>query len=528
MKPTCTHEWQILAVFLDGATGYSDSSDGVSKDGISSDGDPGLGTFDGQHLRNCPDCQRALRRGRRLDAILANHSSIEVDDELADRLFAAALPVTAPATSTDTPTTARRLGWTTAALATLMLGTGIGVGLWIAGGRQPAALTTTPHPNSSLVQQVATSITSSDPTTIQLPDRGARRIARGTTGRGKGRWNTLPWKSPGRSGPARPLDLLRQTEHSTGLTIGAGVAIVLRAMANPLSGPLPTSAQLHHEASELARMIRLDAGLRLLRSHRDIDRRGLVSYLGTAPDDRVAFDLLEAVRNDRTCTRWLRRRLEERRPDAALLLGAARIGTLPIDLALRRAVRRDSTLITALVDAVHRTSARPLGARLLLDLWATLESRSDPDPSRVRAWFRKLPGDATEQLIAIVRTTPSHPDRRRCLLALAWRRDLQALPYMLELVNDNHHENSLAAGFVLSQLRVEAAAAPLHAELGASRRPYVVLAALLGMGSQLAHEYTRTAELTPEEADFLRTGRFTASQFSIAARMCKRRQLLAD
>ena len=67
----------------------------------------------------------------------------------------------------------------------------------------------------------------------------------------------------------------------------------------------------------------------------------------------------------------------------------------------------------------------------MLDLWTTLEAQAETDPTSVRSWFHKLTSDATAQLIAMARSTPSQPERRRCLLALALTATLaqgQALP----------------------------------------------------------------------------------------------------
>lgn len=483
MRPGCPHLDDTLAMFLDGAVS---ATDGAS-----------------DHLRECGDCQQVLRRSRRLDAVLAKHSNTPIDDQSAERLFAAALPTAIPATQAAPASAA----WPMAVLGTGMLALGLGLGLWLAQDNRDS------DPNKAPTQLQGTTVVL-DANTIELPDRRTRSAG-------------VRWSTRRRRQPDSPIDLLQQPELDIGLLISTGLAAGLRVLSHPLTPRLPHIVEFRRQAGELSRVVRLQAGLRTLRSRNESDRRSLLSYLASAEDDGAFFEILDAVRQDRLYTQWLVRRLKQRQPDRLLVVGAARIGTAGIDAALQDAVRRDTSLATAVVDAVHRTNNRSLGARLLLDLWTTIEAQAETDLTTVRSWFRKLPGDATAQLIAMARCTPSQPDRRRCLLALAWRRDIHALPYTLELVNDNHHENSLVAGFVMSQLPSRTAASLLHAALRNCRRPYVVLAALFGMRSPLAHEYARTAELTREEADFLLGGRFTESQFSIAARMCKRRQLLA-
>lgn len=481
MRPGCPNLDDTLAMFLDGTIS---TTDGAS-----------------DHLRECNDCQRGLRRSRRLDAVLAKHSHTPVDDQFAERLFATALPA---ATSQPQPAPA---AWPVAVLGTAMLALGLALGLWLAQHNRDSEPTQVPAQSQDTALAV-------DTNTIELPNRVTRSANR----------RRSTWR---RRQPHSPVDLLQQPGFDIGLMISSGLAAGLRVLSRPLAPHLPNIVELRQQASELSRLVRLEVGLRTLRSRRESDRRSLLSYLASAEEDRAVIDLLNAVRQDRLYTQWLLRRLQQRQPDRLLVIGAARVGTARIDAALQDAIRRDTSLATAVVDAVHRTSKRPSGARLLLDLWTTLEAQAETDPTSVRSWFHKLTSDATAQLIAMARSTPSQPERRRCLLALAWRRDIDALPYMLELVNDNHHENSLVAGFVMSQLPSRTAASLLHAALRNCRRPYVVLAALFGMRSPLAHEYARTAELTREEADFLLGGRFTESQFSIAARMCKRRQLLA-
>ncbi len=475
------------------------------------DGDPTTKNSDSPaHLGSCPECQSALRRARRLDALLAQHSTIEVSDALGDRLLTAAFPA-------PVPPTRRRLPLVAGA-AVLLIG-GIAIGMWwraptTSRGRDAAAddvaRRRTEEPKNELLTDL-----------LPLPDAGKRRSFGHVT-------RTI------RRTPRTRLTnatILRREDLASVILPTVGILQGLHGLAVPGSGIATFSwSSMRRTAARLARDARFEAGTKLMQSRRTSDHRQFVAFLATTTETPLLHDLLAAARDDAATVRRIHTALRRGRPGQEVIVAAARLGHPRLDAAIVRITRRWPLTSHATIEAIASTDNRPGRVAVLLDIWDELRARRalGSDETRLlESSFRQLPPAATAELMTAAQAA-KRPDRRlQCLTALGWRRDPSSVGFLLRLVDSRHHETALASGHVLSRMPVSTED-EIAACIERSRRAYVLLAALCGMRSKLPRSKLRTTTLTREETAFLWDGAFNANQFGIACALCRRRSVLFD
>lgn len=472
-QKTCARTNAVLAVHLDGDLWPTDLDRETF--GYAFVSDDSLHT----HLRECPICQQALQRSRRLDAALASTAGRELAqhsdlDSLGDRWFhnariaAAELPdepaedsfepSATPATQIvdELPGSSHTATWLAAGLltaaaaatwiclltpehsveraepvvaGTVITGPGATVGPLVAlapviDACEPAR--TSPVYEPATHQVAATGQRSKG---ADLPSSLASRMHAG-----RERIEQLPeqrtWSLADLSGRVaeRNLDvperlaaaerLVRRTRPGSS-SARAATDHLLEALAS--CGDRSDHELLVHE--ELLDTVRGDASLLVRLEHR-----------------------LSAIRSDRG--------YELGRREEAALLVAARVGTSRLDLALRRAVRRHPA-VAEVVAASLRCGARIDGApELLLGCWHDLTALGHHDnaPQWASFWFRGQAATTLDRLPHVLNETRSTKARERCLLAMGVVADDSTLAHLLTRLASPRRAEACAAACALAML----------------------------------------------------------------------------
>lgn len=365
-----------------------------------------------EHLQACGRCQQALRRARRLDAVLAQesgefqHERLRTD-ELEARWFAAVAAAAhgAPtAAARATPVGFARLRrWLAIAAAAALLG-------WFAlrsarvgapsAGADPHGHLPAPVASAGSVPSVGNAPSSESPSS-GFPSSGFPPSGfppSGSPFNGSPSSGSPVPGSPGFEARSVAIDL-RQLEHW-------GAA----DRASHTSAPAP--------AVNLA----------------SVDER-------TAPNPTALRDLIARLQDRDSSVlepSFLRRALACNHPD--------------VDEALRRRMRRHPGSLGLVAAAARETAARGSTARLLLDLWEDSAVRSSgTDDGALAQQLFSGQSAATFRELGQLASTRGHVVRQhRCWLGLGWSHDLDPTTELLAAVHGSSHEASVAAAFALS------------------------------------------------------------------------------
>jgi len=484
----------VLAQFLDGEL-------------IRSSDVPPIAELAG-HLGECPVCQDALARGRRLDALLASDSRLDTDQETVDRLMklvdaeTEAPTLSAPAATTWT---FRALLVAAGFLAALLLQVFQGT------DDAPPATNDTANASESVTPHVATP--SPSPRTTQRFTPSPRRT-----------WAPRPRVATRMASTAAAVRELERLASAQGLARDLAPMTALRAYT--LGQPMALDFQ--ETARAVADAMRLDAVGILARSRHGNALPALAAVLTREPADGLLPAMLQRARGVEDFDRRLAKALD--REDEQLMKFAAMLGGERLDQALRNAVGADPEGAERVAHAAAMVAHRPGRVRLLMSLWSDLQSRGleaaaggaehlSPAEARADRWFGQLPATATLELISEARRTNNAGQRRRCLLALAARGDSSAADFLVEVADGPRFEESLLAAHALGRCPANEVAGQLRFELRRSRRPELLLAALASARFGSVNQWVSALDASEEEKAFLLAGGFHYSQFKVAAKL---------
>lgn len=344
------------------------------------------------HLQSCARCQQALRRARRLDAVLAQesgefqHERLR-SDELEARWFAAVASAargdSASASRSAPVRFLRHRRWLAVAAAAALLG-------WLV--LRPERTTRQSDPNERRHAPVASA-------------------------------------APGPS--ATPVASL---DESTPTAPSPTSAVPIDVASNAPTGREP-------------RAVALD--LRELRHWDAADRSGKPSTgaVAASPDDlatphaSAARDLIARLQNRDTAVL-----------EPSFLRQALACNHAEVDEALRRRMRRHPGSLALVAAAAREIPARGRTARLLLDLWDDTTARGDgTDQGQLAQQLFAGQSPATFRELGQLAEARGHAVRQhRCWLALGWSHDLDPTTDLLAVVHGPSREASVAAAFALS------------------------------------------------------------------------------
>ena len=138
----------------------------------------------------------------------------------------------------------------------------------------------------------------------------------------------------------------------------------------------------------------------------------------------------------------------------AAIVVAARVENDRLDLALRRALRRNGAVAEVLAGAL-RCGIRVTGAtELLLDCWhdeVAIDRQAD-SPQWAEFWFRGQATTTFDQLSVVLSSTHSMDARVRCLLAMGCVHDHATLPHLLAGLASPRRAEAYAAACGLASL----------------------------------------------------------------------------
>lgn len=472
---TCPRTDAVLAMHLDG-----DLDDVADELGF------GFAAADAlqQHARDCDVCRTALRRARRLDALLAAGAGRGDDgrgDERAARWFAAcSARAPAPCQPVAAAGSSRSASWAAA-------------------GALAAA--------AALACTVLVPLAGSPPAPVPTPEavEEPRSLAVGA-----------------------PVPIVAQPAGDLHVAVDAARRLQARAPVphEPIPRPSVTELVARSSDPQLPAADRAAALTTLLAAARrpadgeaDAARAAWCAALAACGDHtpgsaRAHALVLDRVRADATLVGDLVGRLLQLeapnttldRSHAAAIVVAARVGTESLDRALRRAVRRHPGAAD-MIAAALRCGARPDGgAALLLDLWHDLAARGivADDERTAGAWFAGQPAAMYQALARDLDGSRPLAHRLRCLLALGQAGYGAPLPSLLARVASRHHDEAHAAAFALSCLPRDA----LDPVAAMAEHAFLLRAALARAGHRAATPWVDALALTPREQLTLRTVSF--------------------
>lgn len=559
--PACPRTDAVLALCLDGHVGDHDSAGqrcGEHRDErhcADQPADPATLAACGygfvseqsleQHLQSCAPCQRALRRSRRLDAALASSAGRALADHVAaggaplaaleHRWFAA---VAAAATATMAPAdTGRPLAATDPAAAArrrerhrpraaqrcreplqvtavaLLLGCLAVLGWSDPPRTRAAAVAAAPASNDPLAQAATD--------TDARPD-APRGVADGLAGR---------------------LRALRSAPATAAAPGDAALPDAPGQASLPIAELARRFADCERSAPE-----RRAAGRRLLAAtepgapavERALDAlfAALAGCSDRTPDLAALHDaMIDEVRAAPAARAGLERRLlalaapgpsAPKPPDEdaeAALVVAARVGGAPLDLAIRRALRRQPELTGVLAAALRSPTGRPV-AGLLLDAWRDQVAlgRQADDEKWARHWFAGQARTTFDELLAELADARSAPRRVRCLLALGCEPDGATVEVLRAHLESPQRDEALAAALGLAELPHRV----LQPLLASARQEDdgLLRAALARAGLPTAVAWLERFDVSKNERDGLRHGALL--RFAEATLALRNRGVITD
>lgn len=182
----------------------------------------------------------------------------------------------------------------------------------------------------------------------------------------------------------------------------------------------------------------------------------------------------------------------------ATVFVASNIADRELDQWLRRVVRHRPDLVTGVL-AAARSGLRPHGtATLLLDLWALLDARGAvaDEATFAATWFVGQPAVVLAEVGELLRTSRSAPTRQRCLLALGHAADDTTVPVLLRTMRTAARGEALTAAFALGTLP-HPVLAPLADD--AADDDWLLHAALARAGLPAARAWLEALDLRPHE-----------------------------
>lgn len=540
-RPVCTRTNAVLAVHLDGDLAYETFDQEayeplgygfVSNDSLHS------------HLRECTTCQLALDRARRLDAELATMAGRDVADQVAtigcsleqlgERWLECAamvatehVPARANATtinstpSTNTqpedPIRAEDLDQIFERANQLRLGAqlpsrnaGAHTGRMIAfAGLLAACLvtsiciatlgTTTEHGQST---QQTLALNRTDEHQTHRKSSAAAVLAPTVTAK------------------LSPSQLLTRSIHSA------------RNQKRPQQDRLvPEDLSLRVRNRDLGLPERLAAASSLLRATHfgSSNARHATDQLLLAlascgdlnqADITLHAQLLDEIRNNNSVLTRLENQLSSLPPrnrahsklshqTLAAIIVATRVGNTRLDLAIRRALRRNNAIAEVIAGAL-RCSMRVNGStQLLLNCWNDqVATGSQENTARwATFWFRGQDITNFAMLAQAHNRSHSAPERVRCLLAMGCAPDDSTLQLLLAQMASPRRVEACAAAYGLAALphRVLKQLLPKSK----SQNAYLLRAALARAGMPEAEQWIQALALRKPQMDLLRTGPIT-------------------
>ncbi|HEU4418764.1 MAG TPA: hypothetical protein VFT55_07475 [Planctomycetota bacterium] len=529
-EPECPRAGAVLAIHLDGDVDES-----------------GFGFVCGEtlaaHLRECSSCQRLLQRARRLDAALAGSAGrtlaehLATIDAVAKRWFAAATAAPAPgapcaeagspvmagiatAGTHDVDPRQRVATWSAAACVLVCAITA--VVLLRDPSPAPALAPATPAPAAPITE----------PAPVGTPQ--AVLIAAAT---------------PCDDAPADGRPAAAPPSTCSGLVIAADAVRCARreprAAPDQLSAlPLPELQRRVTDAGT-APQARVAAARALFAACHPFSpdarnaTRVLVDLLASCGNRSAAErllhgDLLDMARSTPHFLSWLQARLGQlgarvtRRDDLAVVAVATRLDDRELDLAVRRAVRKDPSLATTLAAALRGGLREDRAAALLLDAWHDLAARGAlaDDATAAWSWFGGQPNCVFDDLGHELHDSRAAPRRLRCILGLGCAADDRTVPILLELLQGNDHAEAHAAAFALAGLPHRCLRSLLPRATG-NDGLFLLRAALARSALPETRSWPFVMALTPAERQLL--SRATLAQFPVVAGWFRdRTTLLSD
>lgn len=465
-EPECPRAGAVLAIHLDGD---------VDESGFSFV----CGETLAAHLRECPSCRRLLQRARRLDAALAGSAGRALADHLttidavARRWFAAATAAPAPGPAPVPSAEASSLVTAGGMLSARAQGADRRqrVATWSAAACvlvcaiTAVVLLRDPSPAPTLAPATAAPLA---PITEPAPVDATQAVLIAAAAESHGR--------PSEDKPTEGTSLVAAaTSTSSGLVIADDA--VRCARRDPRAAPdhesvlpLPELQRRVADAS-VAAPARVAAARALFAACHPFSpdarnaTRVLVDLLASfgnrsAAERLLHGDLLRMARGTPHFLAWLQARLAQlgarvtRRDDLAVVTVATRLDDRELDLAVRRAVRKDPGLVTTLAAALRGGLREDRAAALLLDAWHDLAARGvlADDPAAAWAWFGGQANCVFDDLELELHDSRAAPRRLHCILGLGCAADDRTVPILLELLQGNDHAEAHAAAFALAGL----------------------------------------------------------------------------
>lgn len=457
-EPECPRAGAVLAIHLDGDLDES-----------------GFGFVCGEtlaaHLRECSCCQRLLQRARRLDAALASSAGrtlaehIATIDAVTKRWFAAATAAPAPEPAAPCAEAITPVADGIAPAGTHSVDLRQRVATWSAAACvlvcaiTAVVLLRDPAPAPALAPATPEPAPITAPAAVGAPQTVLIAAA-----------------TPSEDTPAEGRPAAAATPSACSGFVIADDAVRCarrepRAVPDQVSAlPLPELQRRLTDAG-IAPPARVAAARALFAACHPFSpdarnaTRVLVDLLASCGNRSAAErllhgDLLDMARSTPHFVSWLQARLAQlgarvtRRDDLAVVTVATRLDDRELDLAVRRAVRRDPSLATTLAAALRGGLREDRAAALLLDAWHDLAARGAlaDDATAAWSWFGGQADSVFDDLGHELRSSRAAPRRLRCILGLGCAADDRTVPILLELLQGNDHAEAHAAAFVLAGL----------------------------------------------------------------------------
>lgn len=527
--PPCSRTDAVLAVHLDGD--LADKHESRDREQLDRE-QCGYGFVSDDslhdHLRDCPTCQQALHRARRLDAVLASASGrCVVDhavahggsvDDLADRLLGRAI---AAATLEAWPV-APTANAPTAHPPTANPPTGDA-----ATGDAPTN-TTTPVTTNGGTWIAALSVAAACFATW-LCFRSVAPVANKSAAPSEQRLAAQPHISP--VAPMTPAATEPEPQAAQEFSLPPSMAQRMHAARNRELPNQRTSSPEELAVRVAARNLsvpeRLAAARRLIEATRtgSMDARnatrqllGALASCGDVSNHELTVhdQLLEMLRNNHSFLLRIEQRivavLELRNfEDATMemfgaIVVAARIGDDRLDNMLRRTLRRHDAAGEVITSAL-RCGVRMHGAgELLLACWQDMVSNGSQrnTPQWAEYWFHGQSPTSFAELAELRQQSRSNAGRVRCCLAMGCAADASTVPSLLAALKSARRDERTAAACGISMLphRVLAKLLPKAKVPSAS----LLRAALARAGLRQTDRWLEHLALSKPQLRLLRTG----------------------
>ncbi|MBK8978030.1 MAG: hypothetical protein IPM29_19160 [Planctomycetes bacterium] len=471
------------------------------------------------HERTCPVCAAALRRCRRLDALVATTGRDEPDDGQLRSWLERAVVAPRP----DVPATAAVPGaagaprWRRALAAAALVTIGALVGALLARSAGRQALPR-PGPAEPVARDATVQGAEGEPARPPVADAGLPRGAVLLTpddGSAPRRGAESPERV--RSAAAR---LAVAAERVAGPRLELA-ALAVATVTEPRWTGLPAAA------ARRAAAVRQGVAAQLVRAGADdVDVfRVALAHLTDADGGPLPDAIARAARGSDRFVGRLARELRGAPPEPrAPWAAAVRIGAPALDAALRARAAGDREVVELLVRELRTAPGRPGLGRLLLAVVtdATRRGLVDPEELVPRAFAGLDSAGIATEVVAALDASRNAGDRRIALRALGELRDLDTAAGLRDILCAPRLEEAELAAWALGRLPVGADDLAL-ARVPDARRP-LWLAVLASRGEPIARKRIAGLQLSDEERDFLLAGGFSPAQLGVAAALLRRQR----